>query len=106
MGAHSGFVEPAEHAAIGGGALLDQIVAGLEECIFTGEFKPGERLTEQSLSQRFGVSRGPLREAIRTLEGRRLLERTPNAGVRIVRMSPSDIEQLLVTREALEGMAS
>jgi DNA-binding GntR family transcriptional regulator len=85
---------------------VDQTVAQLEQAILTGELPQGHKLSEQALSDRFGVSRGPLREAIRTLEGRHLVERTPFSGVRVVQLALDDIEQLLTTREALEGMAS
>lgn len=88
------------------GALVDLTAARLEQAILTGELVQGQKLSEQALSDRFGVSRGPLREAIRTLEGRHLVERTPFSGVRVVQLSLNDIEQLLSTREALEGMAS
>ncbi len=87
-------------------ALVDQVVARLEQLIVTGGLKPGEKVVEQSLCAQFGTSRGPLREAIRTLEARRLVERKPFAGVRVVNLSVDEIEQLLVTREALEGMAA
>lgn len=86
--------------------MIDDTVARLEELIMRGELPPGARLPEQQLAQTLGVSRGPLREAIRTLEGRRLLERTPHAGVRVVQLSLDDLEQLLAMREALEGMAA
>ena len=56
--------------------MIDDTVARLEELIMRGELAPGARLREQHLADTLGVSRGPLREAIRTLEGRRLLERT------------------------------
>ncbi|MEI7429038.1 MAG: GntR family transcriptional regulator [Betaproteobacteria bacterium] len=85
--------------------MIDDTVAQLEALIMRGELQPGDRLPEQQLADRLGVSRGPLREAIRTLEGRRLLERIPHAGVRVVQLSIDDLEQLLVMREALEGMA-
>ena len=85
--------------------MIDDTVARLEELIMRGELAPGARLREQQLADTLGVSRGPLREAIRTLEGRRLLERTPHAGVRVVQLSLDDLEQLLAMREALEGMA-
>ena len=85
--------------------MIDDTVAQLEALIMRGELQPGDRLPEQQLANTLGVSRGPLREAIRTLEGRRLLERTPHAGVRVVQLSFDDLEQLLVMREALEGMA-
>ncbi len=84
----------------------NETVAQLEQLIITGQLQPGEKLVEQVLSERFGISRGPLREAIRTLEARRLVERGPFAGVRVVELSVDEIEQLLITREALEGMAS
>ncbi len=85
--------------------LIDHTVASIERLIVCGELVPGAPLREQALASQLGVSRGPLREAIRTLEGRRLLERTPHAGVRVPLLSRDDVEQLLVTREALEGMA-
>ena len=87
-------------------ALVDGAVALLEQAILSGEIGPGERVSEQPLSVRFGISRGVLREAVRMLEGRRLLERTPNTGVRVINPSLEDLEQLLAVREALEGMAS
>jgi DNA-binding GntR family transcriptional regulator len=87
-------------------ALVDQAVAKLEQAILAGELAQGQKLSEQVLSDQFGVSRGPLREAIRTLEARHLLTRTPFSGVRVVQLSLDDIDQLLSTREALEGMAS
>lgn len=87
-------------------ALVDGAVALLEQAILSGEVGPGERVSEQPLSVRFGISRGVLREAVRMLEGRRLLERTLNTGVRVINPSLQDLEQLLTVREALEGMAS
>ena len=87
-------------------ALVDSAVACLEGAILSGEIGPGERVSEQALSVRFGIGRGALREAVRTLEGRRLLERTPFAGVRVINPSLDDLEKLLTVREALEGMAS
>lgn len=86
--------------------LTDHVVEKLEALILGGRYQPGEKLREQLLADELGVSRGPLREAIRTLEGRRLLERTPRAGVQVVGVSLSDLEQILVAREALEGMAA
>jgi DNA-binding GntR family transcriptional regulator len=85
--------------------MIDDTVARLEELIMRGELPAGARLPEQQLADTLGVSRGPLREAIRTLEGRRLLERTPHAGVRVVQLSLEDLEQLLAMRAALQGLA-
>lgn len=88
------------------GAPLDAALHWLEQAIWSGELKPGERVMESTVAARFGVGRGPLREALRALEGRRLLERTPFAGVRVVKLTRPELEQLLITREALEGMAA
>ena len=85
---------------------LGQLVGRMERMILSGELPPGSRLRELALAEQLGVRRGPLREAIRILEGRRLLERTPNAGVSVIAPTLEDFEELLVTREALEGMAA
>jgi DNA-binding GntR family transcriptional regulator len=85
--------------------LGDETVAQLEQLIITGQLKPGQKLLEFALAKQLGISRGPLREAIRTLEARRLVERKPFAGVRVVDLSVDEVEQLLIMREALEGMA-
>lgn len=84
---------------------VDEAVVRLERAILSGELRPGERLSELALAKLCGVGRGPLREAVRTLEGRRLVERTPFSGVRVTELSVEDFEQLLVAREALEGIA-
>lgn len=89
-----------------GKALVDETTSRLELAIVTGKLAPGQKLSEAALSAAFGVSRGPLREAIRALEGRRLVVRRPYAGVWVIDLTADEIEQLLVFREALEGMAS
>ena len=86
-------------------SLVDAVTERLEAAIFDGELAPGERLREQVLADEFGISRGPLREAIRRLEGRRLLERQPNIGVSVVSLTARRLEELLRVRGALEGMA-
>jgi len=86
--------------------LVDQIVATLEQAIAAGEFAPGERLSELSLAATLGVSRAPLREAFRKLEGRRIVERNAAGTVRVQSLTLEDLEQLLNVRETLEGMAS
>lgn len=91
---------------IASAVLPDQVVTRLEALILDGVYKPGEKLREQSLATELGVSRGPLREAIRTLEGRRLLRRTPHSGVEVAGASVDELNQLLLAREALEGMSA
>lgn len=86
-------------------SLVDLIEEKLEQAIVSGEYEPGAKLSEQALADSLGVSRGPLREAICRLEGRKLVQRSPNRGVRITALSKSHLIDLLVIREALEGMA-
>ncbi len=86
-------------------SLVDVVAERLEAAIISGTLEPGSRLSEQALATSLGVSRGPLREAIRRLEGRKLLERTPNIGVRVAALSLRDLKEILEVREALEGMA-
>lgn len=86
-------------------SLVDVVAERIEAAIISGALEPGSRLSEQALAASLGVSRGPLREAIRRLEGRKLLERTPNIGVRVAALSLKDLNELLQIREALEGMA-
>jgi DNA-binding GntR family transcriptional regulator len=86
-------------------SLVDVVAERIEAAIIAGQLEPGSKISEQGLAASFGVSRGPLREAIRRLEGRKLLERTPNIGVRVAALSLKDLKELLEVREALEGMA-
>jgi DNA-binding GntR family transcriptional regulator len=86
-------------------SLVDVVAERIEAAIISGQLEPGAKLSEQGLAASFGVSRGPLREAIRRLEGRKLLERTPNIGVRVAALSLQDLKEVLEVREALEGMA-
>jgi DNA-binding GntR family transcriptional regulator len=75
------------------------------EAITSGEFEPGQKLSESQLARQLGISRGPLREALGQLEGR-LVRRTPRLGVRVVDFGREELEQLFRVREALEGMAA
>src|SRR5581483_1063012 len=86
-------------------SLVDVVAKRIEGAIISGDLQPGSKLSEQALAASLGVSRGPLREAIRRLEGRKLLERTPNIGVRVAELSLKDLNEVLQVREALEGMA-
>lgn len=86
-------------------SLVDVVAERIEAAIISGQLEPGSRLSEQALATSLGVSRGPLREAIRRLEGRKLLERTPNIGVRVAALSLKDLNEILQVREALECLA-
>ena len=83
----------------------DRLFDSIENALVTGEFPLGARLGEEALARRFGASRGPLREALRRLEGRGLVVRLPHAGVRVVSLDEADLDELYDIRLALEGTA-
>ena len=89
----------------GGQTLSDGAFERIQNATVKGDIAPGTRLSEQYLSTTFGIGRGPLREAIRRLEGRRLVVRIPHAGVRVASLSYEELIELYYVREALEGMA-
>lgn len=86
-------------------SLVDVVAERIEAAIISGQIEPGSKISEQGLAASLGVSRGPLREAIRRLEGRKLLTRTPNIGVRVAELSLKDLNDILQVREALECLA-
>jgi DNA-binding GntR family transcriptional regulator len=82
--------------------LVDDLVSRLEGAIFRGEFPPGTRIREARIANHLGVGRGPLREAVRRLEGRKLVVRHPNRGTFIATLTAAELAELLEVREALE----
>lgn len=93
-------------AHISGTTLADNLREKLVSAIIDGEIPQGAKLSETELASRYGVSRGPLREAIRDLEGLRLVQRRPHVGVRIVSLDCTELQEIFTIREALEGMAA
>jgi DNA-binding GntR family transcriptional regulator len=88
-----------------GRTLADRAFEWLEEAIIKGDYPPETKLDEVALAKSFGISRGPVREAIRRLEGKKLVERMPHVGARVAALRTPDLADLLYIREALEGMA-
>ncbi len=76
----------------------------LEQDIVTGHFKPGERLDEQSLATRFGVSRTPIREALMQLASTGMVELQPRRGAFVASLSLREVLERFETMAALEGM--
>ena len=85
--------------------LSDVAAHRLAQSIVTGELAQGQKLNEAELAESFGMGRGPLREALRQLEGMRLVKRIPNAGARVVVLDRKTLSDLYAVRETLEGMA-
>jgi len=86
--------------------LSDRVFHRLQDDIVRGALPPGSKLGEAELATRYGVSRGPLREAIRRLESRKLLEHVPHVGTRVIALSLPDLVEIYRVREALEGLAA
>jgi len=83
-------------------ALRDEI----EQDIVTGRLQPGERLDEQSLADRFGVSRTPIREALMQLVRARVLNMQASRWIEVARLSASQYQELRSIRILLEGLAA
>lgn len=85
--------------------LRDVVFHTLREAILKGELKPGERLMELQLASKLGVSRTPIREAIRMLEQEGLAVTIPRKGAEVARMTEKDMEDVLQIREVLDELA-
>lgn len=84
----------------------DRVFEALRRAIVEGQIPAGSKLSEPELAGRYGISRGPLREALRRLESTHLVERRPNVGARVVQLSAAQLIEIYLVREALEGMAA
>lgn len=85
--------------------LRDVVFNTLREAILKGELKPGERLMELQLAAKLGVSRTPIREAIRMLEQEGLAVTYPRRGAEVAKMTEKDMEDVLKIRKALDELA-
>lgn len=77
----------------------------LFNAIRSGDIKPGQTLTERGLAEKIGVSRTPVREAIRKLEEQGIVTYEPHKGVKVITLSQEKVTQLYDVRELLEGLA-
>jgi DNA-binding GntR family transcriptional regulator len=88
------------------GAVRERVLASLRQEIIAGSLRPGDRLVERELADRFGVSRVPVREAIRALVAEGFVHfETPRRTV-VRRLTPNDVRELFELREALEVYAA
>ncbi|MEE1516814.1 MAG: GntR family transcriptional regulator [Lachnospiraceae bacterium] len=85
--------------------LRDVVFNTLRNAILTGELSPGERLMEIKLADKLGVSRTPIREAIRKLELEGLVVNTPRKGAEVANISAEDLRDVLEVRRSLEVLA-
>lgn len=83
----------------------DDVVSGIRDLIIEGDLAAGSRVSERELCDRFGVSRTPLREALKVLASEGLVELTPNRGARITRLTEHDVEEMFEVMGTLEALA-
>ncbi|NRA83201.1 MAG: GntR family transcriptional regulator [Gammaproteobacteria bacterium] len=86
--------------------LADQVLTKIQTAIIKGDLPHGTKINEQELAATYGISRGPLREAISRLESQKLIERIPHVGARVVSLDINELVDLFKVREVLEGMAA
>lgn len=87
-------------------ALGDEVSITLRAAIISGTLAPGARLIEADLSDELGVSRGPIRDALRNLEADRLVVTSPRRGSTVAVFSRADVEEIYSLRAALEGVGA
>ena len=88
------------------GSSGEDAYVALYEAMLSGELKPGDRIREAEVAKMLGMSRTPVREAMRQLETQGLLSHQPRKGVTIRKLDHSAITELYLVRVTLEGMAA
>jgi DNA-binding GntR family transcriptional regulator len=111
MGKASAFLEPSDQSSktfegISNVPLGQKIVDVLRNAILSGELKPGQPLVETTLASQLGVSRAPLREALRTLGKDGLIETIPYRGTTVKTLSRKDVEEIYSLRGLHEAFAA
>lgn len=84
----------------------ESVVDGLRSLILSGQYPAGSRLGEVELAAVLGVSRTPVREALRLLAAEGLVELTPNKGARVVAWTDAELEEIFALRAQVEGLAA
>jgi DNA-binding GntR family transcriptional regulator len=90
----------------GNGQLSNYVFDTLLEWIMEGKLKMGDRLNTKELADQMGMSRMPVREALKSMEKKGLVQYVPYCGARIVRLTRKDVEEIYLARQALEPVAA
>jgi len=85
--------------------LHDEVTAGLRNMIIEGELAPGSRIPERELCEELGISRTPLREALKVLAAEGMVELLPNRGARVTQITLDDLQELFDLLGVLEGLS-
>src|ERR1700685_2379658 len=94
-----------EHPIIVRRGLHYELAARLLDMIVDGELKPAQKVPEAELCERFGVSRTPMREALKVLAAEGLINLLPNRGAAVAKITQQEIEELFPIMGALEALA-
>lgn len=86
--------------------LREKILETIREAILKGTLKPGEKVAEPDLAERFGISRTPIREAFRQLESEGYLTVIPRKGAVVAALSEQDVQEFYAIKSILEGYAA
>ncbi|HEX9778074.1 MAG TPA: GntR family transcriptional regulator [Geopsychrobacteraceae bacterium] len=86
--------------------LREKILETIREAILKGTLKPGEKVAEPDLAERFGISRTPIREAFRQLESEGYLTVIPRKGAVVTALSEQDVQEFYAIKSILEGYAA
>jgi DNA-binding GntR family transcriptional regulator len=97
---NTAFLGPAKRRPLG-----QTVAEVLREAIYTGRFRPGDRIAQALIAQELGVSQTTVRDALATLEYEGLVRRGANQGALVTELSHGDIEEIVSLRTALETMA-
>ncbi len=82
------------------------VTDALRQAILRGQFRPGDKLDQQELAEQLGVSRSPVREALRTLMAEDLVTQYPHKGAFVTSRSVDELKEILIIRSKLEGAAA
>ncbi|MBW6508981.1 MAG: GntR family transcriptional regulator [Desulfuromonadales bacterium] len=86
--------------------LREKILETIRDAILKGNLKPGEKVAEPELAERFGISRTPIREAFRQLESEGYLTVIPRKGAVVAALSERDVQEFYAIKSILEGYAA
>ncbi len=85
--------------------LFEQLADRVRELILAGDYAPGQRLQEKEMSERFGVSRTPMREALKVLSSEGLVTLAPNRGAAVTQLDDDELAETFPIMGALEALA-
>jgi DNA-binding GntR family transcriptional regulator len=87
-------------------SITSQVTNAIRQSIVTGEYEPGQKLSEAALSEYFEVSRTPVREALKQLEREGLVEIIPRVGTCVSKPTDKELKELFTIKEVMEGLAA